>query len=663
MRNLTKLLFFSSFFIVSIGAAAQEYKSSQYLGYIPYEYPLKTNGSNNCDNAIFRTIDGTCNNISDPDKAEWGATHTPTFRLMPPVYGDADPMNAMTGENRKSPRAVSNLVCDQNEDTESWDSLSSFVFTWGQFIDHDITLTPETETDLAPISMPDDEPIFTVDMPFFRSEVFPNTGINTPRAQMNINTAFIDGSMVYGSDIIRADWLRSFVDGKLKSSAGNFLPYNTIDGEFGSPLDPDTPSMFGDEEGDFVFVAGDVRANEQPSLLSMHTLFMREHNRICDELLLAGMTDDELIYQTARKKVGALIQNITYQEFLPALKISLPTYNGYDTNVQPDIASIFSTAAYRFGHTVVTDTFLMVDNNCETMAVGNMPIMEGFFDPAEVADYGVEPFLKGMSMERQQEFDNFVIDALRNMLFTNTPVSTFGFDLVALNLQRGRDHGLPDYNSIRGVFNGPVVNDFSDIASNSDLVANLSEAYDGNINEIDAWVGLMCEDKLPGKIMGETNHNIVADQFTRLRDGDRFYFEHDPFYAASEIAEIQTTLLSDIILRNTTIEMLPEDVFHASSCRKMVTCEDIENNQALYRQGALYASPSFNLDGNEVYTWYNDETGEMVAQFTGNGFYSPTVTGSFILVVTDPDLPDCEQVFGPRDISTLDGCCDFENEE
>lgn len=625
-----------------------------------FDYPLKT-VNEDCTDGIYRSIDGSCNNISDPSKSEWGAAHTAFLRLLPADYGMPDPMNDMNGQDRKSPREISNMLCAQSGDTESEDSLSSFVFTWGQFIDHDVTLTPIGDTEFEPIPMPDSEPLFTVEMEFFRSEVHEGTGIDNPRNQTNINTAWIDGSMVYGSDIHRANWLRTFSDGKLKTSTGNFLPYNTIDGEINSPHDPDAPDMEGENNGIPVFVAGDVRANEQSSLLSIHTLFVREHNRICEELVTMGMTDDESIYQTARKKVGAMIQAITYREFLPALKVSISDYEGYDAEIEGGIASIFATAAYRMGHTVVTDTFLMVDNDCNTMAEGNMPILETFFDPTEVVNYGIDPFLKGMSMEMQQEFDIFVIDALRNLLFLDTEFTTIGFDLIALNLQRGRDHGIPTYNTLRSNFNSQSsANAFSDICSDPILAATLAEAYDNDVNKIDAWIGLMIEDDLPNKIMGETNHNIIKTQFERLRDGDRFYYENDPAYTDSDIAAIQNTYLSDIILRNTSIETLPQDVFHATSCKKSVNCEDLTEGE-IKRAGALYAPADFDLDGNEIYIWSNEETGEIVAQFVGTPYYSPNQIGSFTVTVSDPDLPECEQTFDSRTITTLDGCCELED--
>ena len=94
-------------------------------------------------------------------------------------------------------------------------------------------------------------------------------------------------------------------------------------------------------------------------LPGLHTIFLREHNRICDRLVKEGFRNDDIIYQMARKEVGALIQAITYQEFLPAIGINLDKYTGYRLTVRPDITNIFATAGYRIGHTMVADDIFL----------------------------------------------------------------------------------------------------------------------------------------------------------------------------------------------------------------------------------------------------------------------------------------------------------------
>ena len=237
-----------------------------------------------------------------------------------------------------SPREISNAVVDEPITQFNSRRISTLIYQWGQFLDHEITLTPTGNTEYVSILLPDDEEIFTEDIPFFRSEYRTLPGSQV-RQQINLNTSFIDASVVYGSDETRAKWLRTGFNGKLKTSEGNLMPYNTVDGEFGSPIDPMAPSMANDSGGAVkTFVAGDVRAAENPVLGSIHTLFVREHNRICDRLRRDGLRNDELMYQIARKEVGALIAAITYQEFLPALGITLSPYRGYNDNVRPDIA-------------------------------------------------------------------------------------------------------------------------------------------------------------------------------------------------------------------------------------------------------------------------------------------------------------------------------------
>ena len=85
------------------------------------------------------------------------------------------------------------------------------------------------------------------------------TSVSNPRQHVNMVTSFIDGSAVYGSDEKRANWLRTFKDGKLKVSQGNLLPYNTTDGELNAPLDPSAPEMGNDTGKETkLFVAGAV---------------------------------------------------------------------------------------------------------------------------------------------------------------------------------------------------------------------------------------------------------------------------------------------------------------------------------------------------------------------------------------------------------------------
>ncbi len=365
---------------------------------------------------------------------------------------------------------------------------------------------------------------------------------------------------MYGSDEEHANWLRTFSGGKLKTSAGNLPPFNTYTGEYDSPIDPGAPHMDNPVGlSEKVFVAGDPRAGENPLLLSFHTLFLREHNRQCD-LLVEKHPDwsDEQLYQYARKIVGAEIQAIVYNEWLPAMGVHLPEYEGYKPDVNPQLMNVFTAATFRMGHTLLNSRLMRVDADGNEMPEGHMLLRDAFFNPFPVMDMGLEPFLKGMAIQNQQSFDSKVIDDVRNFLFG--PPGAGGLDLVSINLARGRERGLPDYNTVRAAFGLQRYTFFQQINNNPDVYIKLLGLYD-SINDVDPWVGMLAETRMPGALFGPTVMKIMEVQFTALRDGDRFFFENDPILSEEEKAKISKTTLHDIIMLNTGVKLMQDEVF------------------------------------------------------------------------------------------------------
>ena len=185
-------------------------------------------------------------------------------------------------------------------------------------------------------------------------------------------------------------------------------------------------------------------------LTALHTLFVREHNYWAESY--AGLNPqamDEEIYQFARMIVGAEIQAITYREFLPILlgRDSLPDYRGYREDVRADISNAFGAAAFRIGHSMLSPQLLRVDGSGAEIESGHLSLAASFFDPSLIESDGIEPILRGLASQECQELDARLIDEVRNFLFGSPGAG--GFDLAALNIQRGRDHGIPDYNSTR----------------------------------------------------------------------------------------------------------------------------------------------------------------------------------------------------------------------
>jgi hypothetical protein len=503
------------------------------------------------------SYDGTGNNLQNP---EWGSTDEALLRLTTVEY--ADGISAPAGQDRPSAREVSNIVVAQSELAANRRGLTDLLWIWGQFIDHDISITENADPPEAmPIDVPADDAYFdplgtgeeTIE--FFRSVYLSDTGdsADDPRAQYNAITAFLDGSVVYGSDQERADALRTFKGGKLKTGEGDLLPFNEegLDNAGGN--------------SDSLFVAGDVRANENVALTAMHTLWVREHNRIADRLA-ADHPDwsDEQIYQRARAIVTAEIQSITYNEFLPALlgRDALGPYRGYDPRVNAGISNIFSTAAYRFGHSMLSPELLRLNNDGSVIEAGNISLRDAFFAPQEIVANGIDSILVGAASQQAQEIDNLVVDDVRNFLFG--PPGAGGFDLASLNIQRGRDHGLPDYNQARADLGLEPVTSFADITTNVEVQRKLEEAY-GDVNNIDAWVGGLAEDHVPGASVGQLIRTVLADQFYRIRAGDRYWYQS--VFSGEELRRIENTTLADVVRRNTNVTGVQDNVFFAANAQ------------------------------------------------------------------------------------------------
>ncbi|GAB5406421.1 MAG: peroxidase family protein [Aureliella sp.] len=491
----------------------------------------------------LREIDGSNNNLENPN---FGTAGQPLLRISDADYADgiAEP----AGEDRPSAREISNALSDTGgEDTRSERGLSAFIYVWGQFIDHDIGLTIDQEGDEAEvlgIAVPQGDTSFdpfgtgTAELELVRSQFDSSTGtsIENPRQQVSEITSYVDGSMVYGSDQETADSLRSFSGGELLITDDGLLPT--------------------DADGDVM--AGDIRAAENISLTSLHALFVREHNRLAGEIAAEDPSlDDEAIYQQARALVIAEIQAITYNEFLPALlgQRAISRYDGYDSSVDPNIANEFSTAAFRFGHSTLNDDVEFFDNDGRESREG-LSLLEAFQNPSLLEETGIDSLLKYVGSSQAQEVDLEVVDSLRNAVFG--PPGSGGFDLVALNIQRGRDHGLADYNSIRVAYGLEPVESFSDITSDVEIQEKLEGLY-GSVDNIDAWVGMLAEDHQRGSSVGETAGTIIAEQFERLRDGDRFWYENT--FSGSDLRQLRQTTLADVIENNTNVTGLQENVF------------------------------------------------------------------------------------------------------
>jgi hypothetical protein len=568
---------------------------------------------------LFRTLDGHDNNLRHSD---WGRANTLYLRVATPNY--ADRIGVMAGG--PSVRYVSNRVFnDTGQNIFSENALTQWAWVWGQFMDHDFGLRDETPGESAPLNFRANDPLegFTNDfgvMGFARTPAAPGTGTSLPRQHVNTLSSFIDASNVYGVTSARLEWLRvGPVDNdlgnngaRLMLTSDGYLPRVSARGDAASapPMD-----LMGPLAGtpDRAVVAGDVRANENIALTALHTLFAREHNRIVG--LLPGSLSAEEKFQVARRVIGAELEYITYTQFLPAMGIRLTPYAGYDPSVNPGLSNEFAVVGYRahsqihgeFDVAVPIGTYTsaqLAAFHARGIAVSgtadqtllNVPLNAAFGAPDLLKQLGIGPVLESLG-ERQYKNDEQMDNALRSVLFqvpkpgipdpavcgepVDHPECFKGVtDLGAIDIARGRDHGMPTYNDMRRAYglapktsfvdvtgeatqqfptdpqidpndpiNDPDIIDFvrlrddngnviplDDPEANESavigvrrttLAARLRAIY-GNVERLDAFVGMVAERHVNGSEFGELQLAMWKKQFEALRDGDRFFYQNDP---------------------------------------------------------------------------------------------------------------------------------------
>lgn len=559
-------LFLVFFFQVpsSPNAQAPKFAGTDKWALLPAEY---SDAPNLCPKISLRILTGQCTGIRSPT---WGQARFAQFSYT-------------TGSSSRTPvrgsisaRFISNTIFSQSQDTKNSQKLNQLFVFFGQFIDHNLVSSPVSDTESSPIPVPNDDPTIsgTSKLPFRRS-VRGRVERSTAERPLNALPSALDLVAVYGPndrrnmELIELDQF-GVLTGRLKTSPGNLLPLNT--NSFVNA--PDTSSRF--------FLAGDHRANEHPVLTAFHTLFVREHNYLASLVSanLPGLPPRD-IFEFARVLNIAEFQKIVYEEFYPAIIAKpLPRYRAFNSNIDPTVSDIFAGAAFRVGHTMVSNTIPRQEANGD---ISDMAMKDIFFRPArEFSSRMVDLVLRGTANTCAQEIDAMVVDVLRNQLFENVRGEE-GFDLVALNIQRGRDHALPTYNELRKMFGIPKARSMEDITSDPFTSERLSRAYSGNVNEVEAFVGLMAEDHVRNSGVGRTMSAIWEREFIRLRDGDQFFYlrtEKFPEQIRAFLKEVVDKIskpggitLRDIIARNTGIKesQLPrQNIFKSErACRSL----------------------------------------------------------------------------------------------
>ncbi|XP_016887009.1 thyroid peroxidase isoform X2 [Cynoglossus semilaevis] len=599
----------------------------------------------------YRSISGLCNNRENP---LWGAAHTPLVRWLPAEYEDdqEEPKGWNTGRLYNGhplplPWDVSSKIMRGWSSGED-DVYSLLLVEWGQYLDHDVTFTPQStdaaaaaaaaaaavdclntcenvqpcfpiKVDTTNLSVPgsfftresvplclwtlvqmssglqgvesqncsnspgpnvlrtvpvtatvsvvvpqcvhgvispqmnDFHPQTQDCLPFYRSTPACPVSVGAEltavfqRQQMNAITSFIDASLIYGHTP------------ELQSSLRDLRGFNgklAVNQQFKDPKEraylpsvarlPSTCRQGGQVERVECFNAGDSRANEGLPLMALHTLWLREHNRITETLkVMNDHWSPEMLYQETRKIVGALHQIITFRDYLPKIigpesfEHFVGQYKGYDPTTDPSASNVFATAAFRFGHATIPPILRRLNESFQPHErFSQLRLHDTFFSPWRLVKEGYNHWRAFCGLQ---------------------PVVTLS-DLTAVV----GDHG----------------------------VAEKIQTLYGHLDNVDVWLGGLVEKPLPRSRTGPLFACLIGRQMKALRDGDRFWWEADGVFSQQQRSQLYKVSLSGIMCDNSDTGELPRDPFRFNKYpSEYVPCAEI---------------PSMNLDA-----WREDKSRDL----------------------------------------------------
>lgn len=319
-------------------------------------------------------------------------------------------------------------------------------------------------------------------------------------------------------------------------------------------------------------VGGDVRANQNQGLLAIETLFVREHNYWCAELArMYPALSIEQRFQGVKEIVAAEQQRIAYYEYLPAVlgPAALPPYRGYDQSVSSQVSIWFDTVGFRFAHSQIPNSLPILQNGHTDYSCGpgRRLLKDSFHQPKLYEAEGANRIVQSLLVGHSEVVNPRFVSGLRDSLFA----PTVNHDLLLLDVVRGRERGLCDYNKARATFDLPEIESFEAFAPDHQAV--LRAAYNNDHTNIDPIIGGLAEPHTQAATVGPLFFRILVDQFSRTRTGDPKYYENtgvsNPNRFLIDYPAIRSLVdsftVSKLIRRNSDIECLPDAAFYLPS--------------------------------------------------------------------------------------------------
>ncbi|XP_065216413.1 peroxidase-like isoform X2 [Planococcus citri] len=516
---------------------------------------------------------------------------------------------AQNGNWLPSPRLIHTVLFPETDVFDFKHTLA--VMEWGQIIAHDVTflsvkkgpaccaadgslIPPRNLPPVClPIAVPSSDPFYSR----FRKTCLDQRRASTsedfgcrliPVQQVSGVSHFLDGSVIYSSTKDTSNSLRLFRGGLLKSQI-------TQDGRaFLMNTQRPTQVCNVPNDSEVCYVAGDGRVNQNTEIAVSQVMFMRLHNLLATELSrLNPNWSDEILFQEARRIVIAVLQHVTYNEYLPVLLG--PSYvrnnnlvplrtgsgyaNGYNPNMNPSSLSEFVAAAFRSYHSTIQGSISLVSEN--RTLVNQISLSEWANRPGIIQAPGnFDNFLRGLISQPQHQQDIFFSSEITNFLFRfNGP---FGVDLLSMDINRGRDFGIPPYSTMRLLCGLSPVNSFEDLRDvmEDEKIQRLSTIY-SSVHDIDYLVGGLLEKRAPGTLTSPSFHCVIAEAFFRYKFADRFYYEfggHPGAFTLEQLNSIRKFTYSMLLcLASDNLQFAQPSGFHRfdSQSNPLIPCSDI----------------------------------------------------------------------------------------
>ncbi len=500
-----------------------------------------------------RTVDGTYNRLDDPRVGSIGCRFG--RNVAPEQTRPEDPARML----HPDPRLISRTLLARDEFRPAT-SLNLLAAAWIQFEVHDWLSHPDSGAPPWTVPLADDDPWPQRPMTILRTAQAPDLDPAAPPTYATGDTHWWDASQIYGSTPAFAQALRAGEGGRLRLDHLGLPP---VDVE--ALVDVNGPA-----------------GNFWVGLALLHSLFMREHNAICDRLSRRyPQMSDQQLYDTARLVNSALIAKIHTLDWTPAIIAHPTTVAAMRGNW---FGILGEQVQRRFGRISDNEVLSGIPGSPTDDAGVPYSLTEEF-----VAVYRMHPLLPDEVQVRRladdevvtaHEFPDLQVAQVRSRL-AETPMAdllySFGrahpgaltlhnyprhlqnltrpghplTDLATVDILRNRERGVPRYNDFRRALRLAPVTSFEELTADPAWARELRDVY-GDVEHVDLMVGLYAEPKPAGFGFSDTAFRIFVLMASRRLSADRFFTSdfRPEVYTEAGMSWVRDNTMRSVLLRH-----------------------------------------------------------------------------------------------------------------